>query len=98
MGRNLKNAQTNLILVASGVKINSKTYSETILGYEVKGFGRKKFGNIIWTFKQDEAPAQTVKSTNKGFRIKKLTSFPKRNGLVPTRAESYRLFDPAILE
>ena len=53
------NSRTNLIVVPTGVKINSKTYRELILDTEVKGFGRKNPGNTSWTFQQDGAPAHT---------------------------------------
>ena len=39
-----------LISVPFGVKTNSKTYRELILDTKVKGFGRKKFGIMSWTF------------------------------------------------
>ncbi|KAI6658924.1 hypothetical protein LOD99_10884 [Oopsacas minuta] len=55
--------RTHLIFIPQGVKINQSVYRESILGNVLKPWVQSHFGNDLWVFQQDSAPAHNAKAT-----------------------------------
>ena len=64
--------RTPLIFIPQGVKINQSVYRESILENVLKPWAQSHFGNDLWIFQQDSAPAHKAKSTQKWCK----TNFP----------------------
>ena len=58
--------RTPLVFVPKGVKINSKTYQELILGPVAKYLSHTVFSRKPFLFQQDGTSAHTSNSTNVG--------------------------------
>ncbi|KAI6648783.1 hypothetical protein LOD99_7046 [Oopsacas minuta] len=55
--------RTPLIFIPQGVKINRSVYRESILENVLKRWAQSHFGNDLWVFQQDSAPAHKDKAT-----------------------------------
>ncbi|KAI6650908.1 Carnitine O-palmitoyltransferase 1, liver isoform isoform X2 [Oopsacas minuta] len=64
--------RTPLIFIPKGVKINQSVYRESILENVLKPWAQSHFGNDLWVFQQDSAPADKAKATQKWCK----TNFP----------------------
>lgn len=55
--------KTRLIVIPSGVKINSQEYIDRVLKQEMPHLTQRLFGGRQWLLQQDGAPAHTAKAT-----------------------------------
>ena len=72
--------RSQLAFIPEGVKVNQLVYRETILEKVLKPWAESHFGNVLWTFQEDSAPAHKSKATQKWCRTHFRTLFHRKNG------------------